>query len=404
MILSLSIRFYLNANKAKGDKSPIYLRVTVDRKKAEIATKYSIEAKDWDDTKQRTKKNVQINEDLSGIESDVYSIAKRLEKEKKLLSANAIKDILTHKDCLDAYLLEYYDKYIQRLEKAGEVEKVTITRYNETKKYLTQFLNARKLNDILIENIDFKFLLDLDLFLLNVKVTDGGQPLERNTINKHHSRVRTILIRAIKEGFIHKNPYSDFQLKNTAPKRTFLSQEELDSIINHDLGGNDSLIRVRDIFVFSVYTGLRFEDAQRLTADKIIIDKNGKTSLEIQQEKTGEPLCIPILKPALKIIDKYTNSPERLLTGKILPKISNQKLNTYLKVIADMAKIRKVLSHHVARHTCATTVLLSNEVPLEVVSKWLGHRNIRTTQIYAKITNNYMQKMAEKIDLTFLSS
>jgi site-specific recombinase XerD len=163
------------------------------------------------------------------------------------------------------------------------------------------------------------------------------------------------------------------------------------------LGGNQSLEKVRDIFLFSVYTGLRFEDAQALTMDRLSKDKAGKTFLTIEQEKTNEPLVLPVLEPAVKIVSKYKSSPERKILNKVLPKISNQKLNVYLKVIADLASIDKKLTHHVARHTCATTVLLSNDVPIEVVSKWLGHTNIKTTQIYAKITNVYLQKVANNL-------
>lgn len=220
----------------------------------------------------------------------------------------------------------------------------------------------------------------------------------RNTVNKHHSRLRTILIRAVKEGHITKNPYIDFQLKYTPSSRTFLTEEELKKITENNLGDNESLKRVRDIFIFSVYTGMRFEDAQLLTIDRIEKDKKNNYTLRIEQEKTKEPLLIPLLKPALDIIKKYENSPERKVFKKVLPKITNQKVNSYLKVIADITGIEKNLTHHVARHTCATTILISNDVPIEAVSKWLGHTNIKTTQIYAKITNNYLQKVAEKVE------
>ena len=285
-----------------------------------------------------------------------------------------------------------------RLEMAGEVEKETVTRYKETKAHLLGFLSEKKLDDILIEHIDYKFISDFDLYLLNKKVGGSQKNIERNTVNKHHSRLRTILIRAIREGHIVKNPYMDFKLKYTPSKRTFLTEDELEAIIKHSLGDNESLIKVRDIFIFSVYTGLRFEDAQQLTIDRIAKDKKGNYSLTIAQEKTNEPLSIPLFKPAVDVVKKYDGSAERKIFNKVLPKITNQKLNAYLKVIADLTEIKKNLTHHVARHTCATTILLSNEVPMEVVSKWLGHTNIKTTQIYAKITNTYLQKMAEKIE------
>lgn len=397
MINTLSIRYYLNEYKGNDKKLPIYLRITLHRKKAEIATGYSVEPKEWDESLQRTKKKREINEDLSATEQKVYDIAKRLEKEKKPLTALTIKNYLTNKDKIDAYLLESYDKHMTRLQVAGEVEQETVTRYKETKAHLADFLKEKKMEDILIEQINYKFITDFDLYLLRQKVNHEANTMSRNTANKHHSRLRTILIRAMKEGYIIKNPYMDFKLRNTPSNRTFLTDDELQTIINHDLSNNESLKRVRDIFIFSVYTGLRFEDAQQLTMDRITKDKKGKQSLTISQEKTNEPLSIPLFQPALDIMEKYKDSDERKVFNKVLPKITNQKVNSYLKVIADITGIKKNLTHHVARHTCATTILLSNEVPMEVVSKWLGHTNIKTTQIYAKITNNYLHKVAEKI-------
>ena len=150
--------------------------------------------------------------------------------------------------------------------------------------------------------------------------------------------------------------------------------------------------------MFSVYTGLRFEDAQQLTMDNIKRMSNGKYKLTIEQGKTQRPLVIPLMKQAMEIIKKYDNTHERIVSRKVLPRISNQKLNAYLKVIADIVGIDKRLTHHVARHTCATTIMLSNQTPIEVVSKMLGHTNIKTTQIYAKVTDNYMENEINRLE------
>lgn len=398
MLHSLSVRFYLNEYKAKGGKMPIYLRITVNRLKSELATIYTAEPKEWNETKQRTKKNTAVNEYLSFIESQVYEIAKRLEKEKKPLTAHSIKNYLTQKDRLDAYLLEFFEQYIARLTKTAEEGSELPNDYRRTKDHLEKFFEQKKWSDILIENVNYKFISDFDQYLLSQRVKNDKNNMQRNTVNKHHSRLRTILIRAMKEGYIYKNPYMDFKLKRVPSNRTYLSDVELQKLIAHNLGDNDSLKRVRDIFIFSVYTGLRFEDAQQLTMDRIEKDKENNYTLRIAQEKTNEPLSVPLLRPAIDIITKYENSPERKIFKKVLPKITNQKVNAYLKVIADLTGIKKNLTHHAARHTCATTILLSNEVPIEVVSKWLGHTNIKTTQIYAKITNSYMQKVAKKVE------
>ena len=397
MINTFSFKFYLNIDKPNGKTLPIYLRIIVDRKKTEISLNKYILPKDWDYDSQRTKKNVNINEQLSSYENDIYEITKRLKKEKKTITASLIKNLLTQKDKLDASLIDFFGIYITRLEKAGEIKDGSISRYKDTKAYLIDFLlKEKKLQDILIENIDYKFLSDFDVWMLNQKVNDI-KTLERNTINKHHSRFRTIIIRAMKEGYIFKNPYNHLKLKYTPSKRTYLTDEELNKLINHSLGGNESLITIRDIFIFSVYTGLRFEDAQQLNINQIIEDKEGKFHISISQEKTNEPVIIPLFQPAVDLIKKYNNS-ERKIRGKVLPKISNQKLNAYLKVIADLVGLEKTLSHHVARHTCATTILLSNGVPIEAVGKWLGHNSIKTTQIYAKISNQYLQQIANKVE------
>lgn len=396
MIHSLSVRFYPNELKAKGGRIPIYIRITLNRKKSEIATFYSVESKDWDDTKQRTKKNAKINDFLASMESRIYEIATRLDKEKKSVNAHIIKRILTNKDILDTSLVDFYDKFIQDKARAGEVVKETVLRYQYTLNYLKQFIVESRLGVILFENINFKFLNEFDLFLIQQKVDYGRSTMGRNTVNKHHSCLRTVLIRAVKEGYILKNPYVDFKLRNTPSNRSFLNNEELNQLATHDLGGNQSLQKVRDIFIFSVYTGLRFEDAQQLTMDRIIME-NGNITLQIKQAKTGEALLIPVFAPAMDIIKKYEHSGERKILNRVLPKITNQKLNSYLKIIADITGINKTLTHHVARHTCATTILLSNDAPIEAVSRWLGHTSIKTTQIYAKITNRYLQQVADGI-------
>lgn len=398
MINNPSLHFYLNKYKAKGKRMPIYLRIILERKKAEVATKYLLEPKEWSESTQCTRKNGEINDDLIKIKNEVYEIVKNLEKAKQPVTAVIIKTYLTGQSGTEVYLIEAFNRHIDRLERAGEVGKRTILRYKITKTLLSDLLKEKKLEDILIEHVDYKFINDFELFLLTKKAKNGTKNIERNTINKYHSLLRTILIQALKEGRITRNPYSQFKLKSVPSNRTFLTEDELKAIMEHSLGNNESLKRVRDIFIFSVYTGLRFEDAQQLTMDRIAKNKKGDYNLTIAQEKTNEPLSIPLFKPAVDIIEKYKDSEERKVLNKALPKISNQKTNTYLKTIADLAGIKKNLTHHVARHTCATTILLSNEVPMEVVSKWLGHNNIKTTQIYAKITNTYLQKVAERIE------
>jgi site-specific recombinase XerD len=400
---SLSYKFYLNISKEKDGKFPIYLRLLYNRQKAEICTDYRVNAKDWDESKQRIKKTSSIvNQGLIKIENKIFEALKKLQSEENgTVTIQELKDNLTGKDQIVYTLFDFCERFMTNMRKAGEVEKHTLTKYSGTIGYVKDFVKAELgKKDLQLVRVNHTFLKGLDIYLLNVMVVDNDErkvKMSRNTVNKHHSRFRTILISAYKENIIPKNPYRDFTLRNTPSNRSFLSQDELDALIKNDFGGNGSLKKVRDLFLFSVYTGLRFEDAQNLKIHQVKHNSAGDSYLEVVQEKTKEKVQIPLLKEAIVIIDRYRNV-EQEITGNVLPKISNQKVNTYLKVIAQLSGIQKTLTHHVARHTCATTILLNNEIPLEAVSKWLGHNNIRTTQIYAKITNDYLMKLGKKLD------
>ena len=179
--------------------------------------------------------------------------------------------------------------------------------------------------------------------------------------------------------------------------RRALSASELECLIEHDLGGNESLQKVRDLFVFSAYTGLRYQDAQDLEMKDIVKSDTGRLFIRIEQHKTGELTNIPMFQPAIDILERYDNN-ERKITAKVLPRLSNQKLNAYLKTIADLVGINKNLTHHIARHTFASTVLLEQDIPIKIVSTLLGHTNVRQTEVYAKPSNKYMDRLADEID------
>ena len=385
-----SIKFYLQENIQNTQRLKIYMRIIVNRRKAELATSFSLPTADWDDLRQRARNNPQINQELSKLESKVYQIQSMLELEQRPVSARIIKDLLTDKDKVNAYLIEYFEQFLGEKTANPELSPETPALYRQTFNYLKLFTKEEyKSSDILVKQIDFKFVSRLDQFLLL-------HGLKRNTVNKHHSRFRSMIHRAIKEGRLNQNPYEGFKLKKGKTDREALSKSELQQLMEHDLGGNASLLRVRDIFLFSVYTGLRYQDMQKLEPKHIYKKENGKFYIFMQQQKTEEDLDIPLLGPAKIIVDRYQN--ESKATGKILPRISNQKINAYLKVIADLTGINKKLTHHVARHTCATTILLSNGVSLKAVSKWLGHTNIKQTEIYAKITDEYLGHVADDLE------
>jgi site-specific recombinase XerD len=189
---------------------------------------------------------------------------------------------------------------------------------------------------------------------------------------------------AVRMGWIEKDPFSLFKAKFIKKGREFLTKDELNTIEKRDFE-IERLQMVKNIFVFSCYTGLAYIDVMRLTPDNVRKGIDGMNWIYTQREKTSTPVRVPILKKAQKIIDIYKNHPRSKVKGTLFPNFSNQKLNSYLKEIADLCGIKKNLTFHIARHTFATTVTLSNGVPIESVSKMLGHTDLRTTQIYAKV-------------------
>jgi integrase/recombinase XerD len=390
-------RFYLNEKKKKADgKLPIYLRITVRRKKAEMALSQTVLEKDWDTGKERAKNDHLLNETLNALSVKLTRLVRSLENDGEDYDAKMLKDILTNKERRDIYVVEYFQSHIDFITKSPDLQPSTISRYKDTIEHLKNYVKAEKrVNDILIKRIDLKFVKEFEQHLLNHFDKHRKKKLEKNTVNKHIVRLKTIVLKAINEGLLKDNPFKSYRMKYTPAKRDFLTSEEIKKMTDLDFSNNPTLDRVRDIFLWQVYTGLRFADAQKLTVKDVRIEKK-KMYLTSIQGKTGETVSIPLFKPAVNIFKKYDNN-ERKITGKILPQISNQKANVYLRHIATLAGIEKELTTHVARHTCATTILLSNEASMEVVGKWLGHTNIRTTQIYGKITDRYINETAKKI-------
>jgi integrase/recombinase XerD len=391
----VNLKHYLLIRKGKENDCPIYLRITFERKKAEIHSGYSCSVKDWDEKNQIVKSNVSITKQLASQKTKVYELIIDLQKENRIVSATILKELYSGKTKKETFLLEYFAKYISELKTRNEIKLISLNKYNQSLNTLKKFIASDfKNQDIQIEQINYSFINGYDLYLKQ------EYDLHKNTINKYHSRLRTILIRAFSEGLIIKQPYSNFKLATIKSDREFLSQEDLNKIIALALSHNKSLDKVKDIFIFSCYTGLRFQDAQNLTTHNLTAYKN-KSFLRFAQEKTGRAVDIPLLPIAKKIIDKYKHEPERKILNKLLPKISNQKVNSYLKIISDQSEINRKLTHHMARHTFATTICLNNGMALEDVSKMLGHSSLKTTQIYGRITqarlNASMNKISKKI-------
>ena len=396
MSSNLSIRFYLNTHKKSGEKFKIYCRITIDRIKSEFYTGFSVSSDAWDDAKRSTN-DTNINAELAEIENKIYTIRRSLLDNQIPLTPSIIVDHYKGKKSTKIYIIEYFSQHVKYIETKGEHAKVTLSQYRTTLKILKQFINDHlKKHDLLLTEINYSFLQNLDSYMLNDYKDPYHRNIERNTINKHHSRVRTVLNKAINEDLLVKSPYNKFKLKDKKTKRDFLNAEELNQIKEHDLSDNPSIAKIRDFFLFSCYTGLRFNDAFTLKMDDIKEDDQGIKFISIKMHKTDDFVDIPLIEDVQEIIEKYNDHPDREVLEFVLPRISNQKINFYLKILADSIGIKKTITHHVARHTFATQAL-NRGIPVEVVQKLMGHTDIQTTQIYAKMLTSTLVKEMEKM-------
>ncbi len=383
--LSFTTKFFAD------DNNIIYLRITVNRKKAEISTKRTIIPKKWDPKSQKAKGDPELNSYLLHIQNEVTRIHSKLINDDKEVTAKLIKDIYLGRDEKSVSLISYLEDHIREIAQlTTQYKPTTIKRYETIQRHLEEFLATVNNENVKLNNVDLKLLSHFDHFLKTKK------KISTNTAAKYLTLLKGVFLKALRQETITKNPFANFVFKTTEVTKEFLTQDELTKLESKKID-NDSVNKVRDTFLFSAYTGLRFSDAYDLKASDVKKERDGQYWLTIKKIiKTGKPLRVPLLNKALKIIDKHKKYAE--ITGRLLPIISNQKTNAYLKILADFVGIDKKLTHHCARHTFATTVTLSNKVPLEVVSNLLGHSNLKSTQIYAKITDQYLKTMTNSLN------
>ena len=396
---SISPIYFFSKKVNREGKRIIYCRIRIDRKKSEFATGIYAFPKDWNEQFRRSTTDIEANRKLSDLETRLQDIADKLYFDNKTVTAKLLVDLYKGKNHSNYSISEYFNYYLYGKGKINILAKGYSAKFITLNKYLQDFTKEYySSTDYDIRSVDFKFISEFDVFLKAMISKQYKRPLSPVYIYKMHGMFRTILISAHKEGVIRYQPYQSFPIRKVRTEIKYLSVAELKRLKVLDLSDNQSLETVRDIFLFSVYTGLRFKDSQNITIDDIEHENKKPKYLIKVQQKTNDKVEIPILNQTLDIINKYKDTEHRKATGCLMPKFSNVKLNAYLKVIGDLASIRLKLTHHVARHTCATTVLLENDVPLNEVSKWLGHADLKSTRVYAHVTRNKLSNTATRLN------
>lgn len=391
----LSVLFYIRRNKiTKQGKVPIYMRVTYDGKRAEISTMRKVELTRWNSNGNlvigHSSEAKLINRNLDIMRNRVHEIHQRLLDTKEDITVMAIKNIYLGKTDSPKSILEMFAEHNSRMEKliGKEFSFRTLQRYKTTKKHLAAFISSSyQIEDFPVKDIDVKFINSF-IYYLKTKLDHS-----HNSALKYLSYLKKIVRVAFSNGWMEKDPFYNFKLKTELIDREFLTKEEIVKIVEKNFS-TPRIEIVRDVFLFSCNTGLAYADVEKLNADNIVKGIDGSLWIKIKRTKTKSMSSIPLLPIAQKLIEKYKGVENS--KGTLFPVYSNQRINSYLKEIAERCDIKKNLTFHMARHTFATTVTLTNGVPIESVSKMLGHRSLKTTQHYAKIID---EKLSEDMNI-----
>ena len=397
MNTSVSILFYIKRAKVNNLRvCPIYTRVTVNGKRFEFSTNKSINPDKWSSEGSKVKGTNEeartINSHLDYLKNQVLEAEKRLFKKDIRITSENLKNELFGLTETKRMLVPIFQDHNNKIKEliGKEYAPGTLERYTTSLKHTIEFMQWKyNVSDIDITKIDHAFVTDYEFWLRSVR------NCANNTAVKYLKNFNKIIKLCLANDWLYKNPFANYKSKVKEVERVYLTEEEIQSIIEKDFK-TERLSLVRDIFLFSCFTGLAYIDVKNLTKSHISYGIDGEKWIFTHRQKTESASKIPILPITQMIIDKYENHPQSNNEDKLLPILSNQKMNAYLKEIASVCDIDKELTFHIARHTFATTVTLTNGVPIESVSKMLGHKNLRTTQHYAKVLD---RKVSEDMKL-----
>lgn len=368
------------------EESPVYCRITINGERAELSTHRYIKEKNWDSSKGlakgRTQDKVDLNDFIATFTQKIKVHETQLMKLGREVTASNIKNALSENTTVKKGIVEIAEYHQQTIHsKIGKgYSGNTVEHYKTTERYIKEFIREHyKCPDFPFSEVKHNFIVEFELYI------KGHTTCMQNGTMKHIVRLKRITNFAIENGWLDKSPFLRYKAKYERTNRQFLTLDELTKIERKEFS-IPRLQLVKDLFVFACYTGKGYKDMMNLTPENISIRLNGKKWLVGERSKTNVLSDVPLLYKPLEIIERYQTHPEVLNSGKLFPTISNQKLNAYLKEVADLSEVSKALTFYIGRHTFATTICSDNGVPIETISQMLGHTSLRTTQVYQKTT------------------
>ena len=396
---TFKVLFYLKRNAIRKDgKMPIITRITVDGIIGQFNTKLEIQPSYWS---VKTGKVIghpsdskQHNAQLEEIKASLHSIYHELQRKDNYVTAEKVKNEFLGISENHETLLSLFQKHNEDVKKLIGISKSagTYQKYEVTRRHLQKFMQIKyQISDISLKEIKHLFVTDFEIYLLTTAVCNT------NTTAKFMQFFKRIILIARNNGLIATDPFANYKIRLINVDRGYLTQEDVEKILKKEFAIK-RLELVRDIFIFSCFTGLSYIDVKNLTNKEIRTSFDNNLWIMTKRQKTKVDSNILLLDVPKMIIEKYKG---KSINDQVLPILSNQKMNAYLKEVGDLCEVDKELTFHLARHTFATTITLAKGVPIETVSKMLGHTKIKTTQIYARITDskisNDMQALAGKL-------
>ncbi len=392
---TFNVLFYIKRNEPKKDgRVVVMVRITINGVRSQFSSKLLVNPDQWDSKKEQAKGQLAEARNLNRLLENIRStLTVNYNKQIAIdghVTPERLKNIFLGQDEPEHTIISFFDRYNNQYKlKVGTTSThKTYTRYLLTRERLAEFMNQRyNLSDMLVKEITVSFV---DEFYLYIRISTE---CNNNSSLKFLQRFRTILYFVKSLGINFTDPFCNFRFRYDKVNRGYLDQDELD-ILNTKKFPSARLSQVRDIFVFSCYTGLAYIDIFELTEDKIRRAFDGHLWIMTKRQKTDVNSNIRLLDIPMEILEKYKGKQKN---GKVLPVISNQKINDYLEEIGDICGIEKKFTFHVARHTFASTVALGNDVPMESVQCMLGHADIKTTQIYAHVIDRKLSRDMDKM-------
>lgn len=384
-----NLLFYLKKrNNYEGGPIPIYMRLSVAGKRTEFTTQREWDPAKWNSQAGRATGTKEIARELNAyldiLQTKVYEAQRKLVDQGELVSTETLREIITGRNRNTKMLLEVFDYHNKQMQELVNIDFAagTMERYETARSHTRDFINWKYgLDDIDIAKLNYEFVTEMEFYL------KAKRKCCHNTSLKYISNVKKIVNICVKNGWLQRDPFFGYRMQKKEVIREFLTEEEIHLVYNKIFPA-ERLNLVRDIFIFSCYTGLAYADIEKLKRSEVIVGIDGEKWISTTRQKTDSSSRIPLLPIATEILLKYKDHPKCVTNDLLLPILSNQNMNGYLKEIAAIAGINKKFTFHCARHTFATTVTLTNGVPIETVSKMLGHRNLKTTQHYAKILDS----------------